>query len=994
MAAKTVIELWMWGGPSQLESFDPKPDAPADYNNGLKAIPTNVPGLSIHEWWPELAKCADLYSVVRTMTHPHAGHETATYLMQTGRNPGGGDVYPAIGAVIAMMKGKEYRGDLPPFVILTSAKGRFSEVGFLGERYAPLVTGGNPNSANFVVDGIVPPGGSGPEAIRRRFDLLADVDAFDVPGAFGDFERAGREARRIIEGCAAKTFDLSQEPAEVRDRYGRTWIGQSLLAARRLVEYGVPYITVNMSGWDSHKRHFETMRQRTAETDRAVAALLCDLRDRGLLDSTILWMSGEFGRTTKIDRDPPWNGGRNHYPKCFSALVAGGGFRGGCAVGESDATASNVVRRPVTPVDFLGSIYELCGIDPEGPMPNPVGKKVPILPPPSKAGRLKEIYRRLALPLVCAGLSALTASAADPYVGYIYPSGLQAGTTNRLIVGGQALRGAKTGHFTGTGVRVLSIERVPRSGPPSGDQRSHLVKWLEGISKGDRTEPKIPENARVSEWRSNAWWRALGTLDGFRLSIVERDLFTRRNALQMSPSLGQQLILTVAVDTDAAPGPREFRICAPNGMSPPRPFIVSAAPHLEEPRFAAPFRPKPEIPLIEDLPRTLGGQIMPGETDRWRIALRKGRPVTFRTVARELQPYIGDAVPGFFNAALRLVDGKGREVAFADDNIYHPDPVLRFTPPEDGVYTLEIHDVLYRGREDFVYSVLCAEGDAAVGPADAVLWPVPADGIPSAKLIASSRGTIAAPGAVASMAFRADVAGEYVFDLLARRAGSPLDGRLRITDAGGRELSVLSDVTNAVHCGSIIQGELDPVGGVFLPAAGEYRVEISDEAGKGGREWTYELRIHRPAPRFGVWLSRSSFVLRGRQPVKAKAFVFRRDGFKGPVRLEGNEFVRFSPETVPADSNRMDVAVIFRGKGPVSPRTTKLFASATVDGGTCKVEIVPSDEYNQAFAWDHLLPSRDFVLRHIPGSGGGKNGKDAKKKPNGNPGKAKGDVKK
>jgi hypothetical protein len=135
-------------------------------------------------------------------------------------------------------------------------------------------------------------------------------------------------------------------------------------------------------------------------------------------------------------------------------------------------------------------------------------------------------------------------------------------------------------------------------------------------------------------------------------------------------------------------------------------------------------------------------------------------------------------------------------------------------------------------------------------------------------------------------------------------------------------------------------------------------------------------------------------VLRGRQPVKAKAFVFRRDGFKGPVRLEGNEFVRFSPETVPADSNRMDVAVIFRGKGPVSPRTTKLFASATVDGGTCKVEIVPSDEYNQAFAWDHLLPSRDFVLRHVPGSGGGKNGKDAKKKPNGNPGKAKGDVKK
>ena len=145
--AKSVIELWLWGGPSQLETFDPKPDAPADYNNGLKAIPTNAPGLAIHEWWPNLAACGHLYSVIRSMTHPHFGHETATYLMQTGRNPGGGTVFPAIGTVTAMMKTRDgtYRGDLPPAVILTAAKGRFSEVGFLGDRYAPLVTGGNPN---------------------------------------------------------------------------------------------------------------------------------------------------------------------------------------------------------------------------------------------------------------------------------------------------------------------------------------------------------------------------------------------------------------------------------------------------------------------------------------------------------------------------------------------------------------------------------------------------------------------------------------------------------------------------------------------------------------------------------------------------------------------------------------------------------------------------------------------------------------------------------
>ena len=197
----------------------------------------------------------------------------------------------------------------------------------------------------------------------------------------------------MVEGSAAATFDLSREAPETRDRYGRTWIGQTLLAARRLVEYGVPYITVNMGGWDSHKRHFETMEKRTADTDRALAALLRDLSEKGLLDTTVVWASGEFGRTTKIDRQPPWNGGRNHYPKCFSALVAGGGFKGGCVVGESDATASKVVKRPVTPVDFLGSIYERCGIDPDGPMPNKAGKKLTVLPPESKdGGRLREIY--------------------------------------------------------------------------------------------------------------------------------------------------------------------------------------------------------------------------------------------------------------------------------------------------------------------------------------------------------------------------------------------------------------------------------------------------------------------------------------------------------------------------------------------------------------------------------------------------------------------------
>ena len=395
--AKSVIEIWLWGGPSQLETFDPKPNAPRDYNGGLKSIPTNVPGTELHEWWPRLAGCADLYSIIRSMTHRQFGHETATYLMQTGRLPGGGEVFPALGTVVAQAKRREYKGDLPPSVILTRPKGRFSEVGFLGVEAAPLVTGGRPNAPRFAVDGIVPPDGITSERAKERFELLSKLDLWHPKKGVNallvsEFDIAGKEARRIAEGDAAKVFDLSAEPSALRDEYGRNDIGQTMLAARRLVEYGVPYVTVNLSGWDSHKRHFETMKRKSGETDTAVATLLKDLKGKGLLDSTIVWMGGEFGRTPKVGWEAPWNGGRNHYPRCFSTLVAGGGFKGGCVVGESDETASLPVSRPVSPQDFIGSIYELCGIDPEGPLPNNVGKKLPILPPSTGGGRLKEIY--------------------------------------------------------------------------------------------------------------------------------------------------------------------------------------------------------------------------------------------------------------------------------------------------------------------------------------------------------------------------------------------------------------------------------------------------------------------------------------------------------------------------------------------------------------------------------------------------------------------------
>lgn len=399
--AKSVIQIWQGGGPSHLDSFDPKPEAGNDYCGQFKTpLATNVDGIRISEVMPELAKQADKYSLIRSMTHGNNSHETASYLVQTGRAPGGRDVFPAVGAVVSLFKGYNagYKGLLPPYIVLTQPQGRFSEAGFLGARYKPFATGGDPASGKFAVEGIVAPGIS-EERQKERREMLHRLDtlthAVGKDPTLTALMQAENEAYDLILGDAGKVFDLSQEPDELRERYGRNTLGQACLAARRLVEQGVPYVTINSGGWDTHKDCLNLMRRKLPELDKALASLLLDLSERGLLDSTIVWCCGEFGRTPKIVWNAPWNGGRHHYGKVFSALVAGGGFKGGHVVGSSNATGEEVQDRPVYPCDLIGSIYELAGIDPEGTLPHPLGSPVRTTPPASEGvqsgGRLKEI---------------------------------------------------------------------------------------------------------------------------------------------------------------------------------------------------------------------------------------------------------------------------------------------------------------------------------------------------------------------------------------------------------------------------------------------------------------------------------------------------------------------------------------------------------------------------------------------------------------------------
>ena len=399
--AKSVIQIWLSGGPSHLDTFDPKPEAGHDYCGPLdKPIETNVSGIRISQLLPLLAKQADKFSLIRSMTHGNNGHETAAYWVQTGREPGNGQVYPGMGAVVSLFKGYAagYQGLIPPYIVLTTPQGRFSEAGFLGSKYKPFVTGGDPAQRRFAVEGVVAEGISDQRQQARR-DLMHEVDALDntLPDdpQLAPWRDSEKGAYDLILGDGGKVFDLSQENDALRTSYGRTTFGQSCLAARRLVERGVPYVTINNDGWDTHKQNFESMRRKLPELDKALSTLLSDLSDRGLLDTTVIWCGGEFGRTPKVMWEAPWNGGRGHWGQCFSTLVAGGGFKGGQVVGESNATGEAVKSRPVYPCDLIGSIYELLGIDTDARLPHPQGLEVYVTPRASEGvksgGRLKEI---------------------------------------------------------------------------------------------------------------------------------------------------------------------------------------------------------------------------------------------------------------------------------------------------------------------------------------------------------------------------------------------------------------------------------------------------------------------------------------------------------------------------------------------------------------------------------------------------------------------------
>ena len=395
---RSVIMIFNLGAPSQIDCFDMKPNAPAEIRGPFKPIATKGADFEISEILPEHAKHADKFSLIRSCYHNGAAvHDTGHQMLQTGRLFTGGVETPHAGCVLSYLRGR--KTDLPAHVILPEMMGRTGgnlphgqTAGFLGKAYDPFVLNADPSKPNFQVPDLLPPKSLGDIRLERRRALRDIVES--KMSAFEASENAKlmsdnfNSAYRLINSPEARgAFDLEQEPKSIRERYGMTRFGQCCLLARRLIEAGVRFVTVNTFmtvfaglSWDIHGTKpfasIEQMRDQVAPMyDQAYGALLSDLVERGLLDKTLVCCLAEFGRTPRVNPA----GGRDHWPQCFTTYFAGGGVKGGRVIGQSDSIGAYPDERPVNPAEVVGTIFHSLGLDLESHLPGPAGRPFPLV---------------------------------------------------------------------------------------------------------------------------------------------------------------------------------------------------------------------------------------------------------------------------------------------------------------------------------------------------------------------------------------------------------------------------------------------------------------------------------------------------------------------------------------------------------------------------------------------------------------------------------------
>jgi hypothetical protein len=376
--AKSIIHIFLPGGIAHQDSFDPKPNAPIEYRGEMGFVKTKIEGAFFNEHMKKTAEIADKIAVCRSMTHGEAAHERGTHNMFTGYRPSPALVFPSMGAVVSHEFGP--KNNLPPYVCIPSMPTNFAGSGYLSSKFAPFSLGADPANGNFTVQDLSLPGGIDDKRFTTRRNVLDAVNDHFATKEKSDnisaMDTFYQQAYSLISSPKAKeAFNINAEEAKLRDAYGRNAAGQRMLMARRLVEAGVRFVSLTYGGWDMHNAIKQGMGGQLPQFDQAFAMLISDLATRGLLDSTLVMVSSEFGRTPKINN----TAGRDHWPKVFSVVLAGGGIKKGITYGTSDATATEPEDDPLTVEDLATTVYHCLGINADKELMAPGNRPIEIV---------------------------------------------------------------------------------------------------------------------------------------------------------------------------------------------------------------------------------------------------------------------------------------------------------------------------------------------------------------------------------------------------------------------------------------------------------------------------------------------------------------------------------------------------------------------------------------------------------------------------------------
>ncbi|MDR3701986.1 MAG: PPC domain-containing protein [Candidatus Sulfopaludibacter sp.] len=623
------------------------------------------------------------------------------------------------------------------------------------------------------------------------------------------------------------------------------------------------------------------------------------------------------------------------------------------------------------------------------------------------------LSRRVQLAIAFCSSALAQQQPVPPHIGFAYPAGGRQGTTFEVTLGGQNVAGAYEVYLSGAGVQA-TVNRYERPMTPA--QANTLREQMQALNE-KRTKGAVLTSAE------------LGTLADIRARLME---FQRRPS---SPAIAETVVLQMTIGPHAEPGERELRIGATAGITNPILIQVGQLPEYTReiskvpPAFNAvngvtpQNRPVPHAadpPANITLPTVINGQMMPATADRYRFHAAKGQHLVAAACARELMPYLSDAVPGWFQATLTLRDSAGKQVAYADHFYFHPDPVVHYDVPADGDYTLEIHDSIYRGREDFVYRISIGElpyltgifplggragartsvalqgwnlplanvaengkakGVASLSVADSNRLPFAFDTLPEVtakesigrkekaqkvKLPLTVNGRIAKPGEWHFFRFDGKAGEELVAEVFARRLGSPLDSVLILTDTAGKQLAANDDFED--KGAGLLTHQADSRIGFTLPAKGTYYVQLSDTQRQGGPEYAYRLRISHPAPDFELRVTPASVNVRGGATVPITVYALRRDGFTGEIALKLKDAppgFAMSGGVIPAGQDRLRLT-LSAPPGPVGvPVPVQLEGQASIGGRQVHRAAIPSENMMQAFAYHHLVAETQWMVRVI-----------------------------